>query len=40
MRRDLADQRDGFFFFHLAVISYANSTCEVKKSEDVDNSCP
>ena len=35
MRRDLADKRD-VFFFHLAVISYANSTCKVKKGEDVD----
>ena len=26
---DLADQRD-VFFFYLAVISYANSTCEVE----------
>ena len=34
MRKDLADQRD--FFFYLAVISYANSTCKVKKGEDVD----
>ena len=39
MRRDLADQRDVFFFFHLAVISYANSTCKVKTGEDVDDSC-
>ena len=39
MRRDLADQRD-VFFFYLAVISYANSTCKVKKGEDVDDSCP
>ena len=38
MRRDLADQRD-VFFFYLAVISYANSTCKVKKAEDVDDSC-
>ena len=38
MRRDLADQRD-VFFFYLAVISYANSTCKVKKGEDVDDSC-
>ena len=38
MRRVLADQRDLFFF--LAVISYANSTCRVKKGEDVDDSCP
>ena len=29
MRRDLADQRD-VFSFYLAVISYANSTCEVE----------
>ena len=28
MRRDLADQRD-VYFFYLAVISYANSTCKV-----------
>ena len=39
MGRDLADQRD-VFFFYLAVISYANSTCKVKKGEDVDDSCP
>ena len=39
MRRDLADQRD-VYFFYLAVISYANSTCKVKKGEDVDDSCP
>ena len=39
MRRDLADQRD-VFFFYLTVISYANSTCKVKKGEDVDDSCP
>ena len=39
MRRDLADQRD-VFFFYLAAISYANSTCKVKKGEDVDDSCP
>ena len=39
-RRDLADQREVFFFFYLAVISYANSTCKVKKGEDVDDSCP
>ena len=39
MRRDLADQRD-VFSFYLAVISYANSTCKVKKGEDVDDSCP
>ena len=38
MRRDLADQRD-VFFFYLAVISYANSMCKVKKGEDVDDSC-
>ena len=38
MRRDLADQRD-VFFFYLAVISYANSTCKVKKGEDVDDLC-
>ena len=38
MRRDLADQRD-VFFFYLGVISYANSTCKVKKGEDVDDSC-
>ena len=36
MRRDLADQRD-VFFFYLAVISYANSTCKVEKGEDVDD---
>ena len=35
MRRDLADQRD-VFFFYLAVISYANSTCKVNKGEDID----
>ena len=34
-----ADQRD-VFFFYLTVISYANSTCKVKKGEDVDDSCP
>ena len=39
MRRDLADQRD-VFFFYLTVISYTNSTCKVKKAEDVDDSCP
>ena len=39
MRRDLADQRD-VFFFYLAVISYANSTCKVKTGEDVDDLCP
>ena len=38
MRRDLADQRD-VFFFYLAVISYAYSTCKVKKGEDVDDLC-
>ena len=32
MRRDLADQRD-VSFFYLAVISYANSTCEVKQAK-------
>ena len=36
MRRDLADQRD-VFFFYLGVISYAISTCKVKKGEDVDD---
>ena len=40
MRRDVADQKDVFFFVYLAVISYANSTCKVKKGEDVDDSCP
>ena len=39
MRRDQADQRDVFFFFYLGVISYANSTCKVKKGEDVDDLC-
>ena len=39
MRRDLADQRE-VFFFYLAVISYANSTCKVKKGEDLGDSCP
>ena len=39
MRRDLADQRD-VFFFYLTVISYANSTCKVKKGEDLDDPCP
>ena len=34
MRRDLADQRD-VYLFYLAVISYANLTCKVKKGEDV-----
>ena len=38
MRWNLADQRD-VFFFYLAVISYANSTCKVKKGEEVDDSC-
>ena len=38
MRRDLADQRH-VFFFYLAVISYVNSTCKVKKGKDVDDSC-
>ena len=33
MGRDLADQRD-VYFFYLAVISHANSTCKVKKGED------
>ena len=28
------------FFFNLAVISYANSTCKVKKVKDIDDSCP
>ena len=32
MHRDLADQRD-VFFFYLAVFSCANSTCKVKKGE-------
>ena len=36
---DLADQRD-VFFFCLAVISYANSTCKVKTGEDVDDLVP
>ena len=40
MRKNLEDQRDVFFPFYLAVISYANSTCKVKKGEDVDDSCP
>ena len=39
MRRDLDDQRD-VFFIYVAVIFYANSTCKVKKGEDVDDSCP
>ena len=39
MRRDLTDQRD-VFFFSLTVISYANSTCKVKKGEDVDEIVP
>ena len=39
MHRNLADQID-FFFFYLTVISYTNSTCKVKKAEDVDDSCP
>ena len=34
MRRDLADQID-VFFFYLAVISYANSTCKLKKGEHI-----
>ena len=38
MRWNLADQRD-VFSFYLAVISYANSTCNVKKGEEVDDSC-
>ena len=39
MHRDLADQRD-VFFFYLAVISYANSTCKANvQGEDVDDSC-
>ena len=28
------------FFFNLAVISNANSTCKVKKGKDIDDSCP
>ena len=40
MRRDLADQRDLFFKFHLAVISCANSTYKVERGEDLDDSCP
>ena len=39
MLRDLADQRD-VFSFYLAVISYVNSTCNVKAGKDVDDSCP
>ena len=39
MLRDLADQRD-VFSFYLAVISYVNSTCNVKTGKDVDDSCP
>ena len=39
MRRNLADQRD-VFFFYLAVISHANSKCKVKAGEDVDDSFP
>ena len=38
MRRDLVDQRE-VFFFYLAAISDANSTCKVKKGEDVDDYC-
>ena len=38
MRRDLADQRD-IFFYYLGVIFYANSTCKVNRGEDVDDSC-
>ena len=36
MRKELAYQRD-VFFFYLAVISYANSTCKMKTGEDVDD---
>ena len=40
MRRDLADQRDVFsFYIAVMIISYANSTCKVKKGEEVDDSC-
>ena len=39
MHRNLADQRD-VFFFYLAVISYANSTFKVKTGKDVDDSFP
>ena len=39
MLRDLADQRD-VFSFYLAVISYVNSTCNVKTGKDVDDSYP
>ena len=39
MQWNLADQRD-IFSFYLTVISYTNSTCKVKKAEDVDDSCP
>ena len=39
MLRDLANQRD-VFFFYLAVIYYANSKCKVQKDEDVDDSRP
>ena len=38
MLRDLADQRD-VFSFYLAVISFVNSTCNVKTGKDVDDSC-
>ena len=32
MRRDLADRRD-VYFFYLAVISYANSTCKTEERQ-------
>ena len=39
MRRDLADQRD-VFFFYLAVISHVNSTCQGETGEDVGDPYP
>lgn len=39
MRKDLADQRD-VFFFYLAVTSYVNSMSQGETGEDVDNPYP
>ena len=39
MRRDLADQRD-VFFFYLPVASCVNSTCRGETGEDVDDLYP
>ena len=39
MHRDLADQRD-VFFFYLAVTSYVNSTCQGETGEDIDDRYP